>query len=134
MSLRVRTLSLDVVILAVAAHSMALGLALLCFPMWVLKLVGWDYSGEAFWPSQAGLFLILLGTAYAAALCWRPLAWLLIGSKGCAIVFLWAHVLWLGAPRLAGLLGIGDGLMGLVTAVLLISVGRAERREPPPGS
>ena len=134
MSLRVRTLMLNLVILAVAAHSVALGLSLLCFPMWALKLVGWDYSGEVFWPSQAGLFLIILGSAYAAALRWRPLTWLLIGSKACAIVFLTAHVLWLGAPRLAGLLGVGDGLMGLVTAALLVSVERAERTPLPPPS
>jgi hypothetical protein len=124
-----RALLLKLVVLGVAVHSIVLGLCLLCFPTWVLKLVGWEYTGEMFWPSQAGLFLIILGSAYAAALRYRPLIWLLIGSKGCAVVFLWAHVLFLGAPRLAGLLGTGDGLMGLVTAVLFVSVLRGERRQ-----
>jgi len=121
-----RVLALNLVVLAVAAHSVVLGLCLLCFPTWTLKLVGWQYTGEIFWPSQSGLFLIILGSAYAAAVRWRPLVWLLIGSKACAVVFLLAHVIWLDAPHLAGLLGAGDGLMGLVTAVLFASVSRAE--------
>ena len=104
---------LDLFVLAVAAHSVAAGLCLLCCPMWTLRVVGWQYHGELFWPSQAGLFLILLGIAYGAAIRFEPLLWLLVGSKVCAFVFLMAHTIWLDAPRLAARLGIGDGLMGL---------------------
>jgi len=126
-SLRTRTRALNLVILGVAAHSVFLGVCLLSFPTWSLKLVGWEYAGEIFWPSQAGLFLIILGVAYGTALRVRALVWLLIGSKACAVVFLLAHVIWLGAPPLAGLLGIVDGSMGLVTGLLLASVSLAER-------
>jgi hypothetical protein len=127
-SLRVRTLALNLVVLGVAAHSVLLGACLLSFPTWTLKTVGWEYTGEVFWPSQAGLFLLILGSAYAAAVRWRPLVWLLIASKACAVVFLLAHAIWLDAPRLVWLLGAADGLMGLTTAVLLASVRRAEKR------
>jgi len=126
-SLQVRTLALNLAILGVAAHSTLLGVCLLSFPTWTLKVVGWEYTGEVFWPSQAGLFLVILGTAYAAAVRWRPLVWLLIGSKACAVVFLLAHALWLDAPRLVWLLAAGDGLMGLAAAVLLASVHHAEQ-------
>ena len=127
MSMRRRVLALDLMVLAVAGHSLALGLCLLSFPQWALRTVGWEYTGEVFWPSQAGLFLIILGVAYALSVRWRPLVWLLIGSKACAVVFLAAHTIWLDAPPLAGILGLGDGLMGLVTALLLLGVRRAER-------
>ena len=75
-------LALNLVIFAVAGHSMVAGTLLLCCPLWTLKLVGWDYSGQLFWPSQAGLFLALLGAVYAWAICLRALVWFLIASKG----------------------------------------------------
>jgi len=128
-TLRRRVLALDLMILVVAGHSLALGLCLLSFPQWTLRAVGWEYAGEVFWPSQAGLFLIILGVAYATAVRWRPLVWLLIGSKACAIVFLSAHAFWLDAPRLAGYLGLADGAMGLTTALLWLSVRRGPRGE-----
>jgi len=56
-------LVLNALLLAVAAHSIALGFTLLFLPRWALELVGWGYTGQLFWPSQAGLFLMILGTA-----------------------------------------------------------------------
>jgi hypothetical protein len=114
----VANMALNYFVLAVATHSVVVGLCLLCFPMWTLKMVGWQYDGEVFWPSQAGLFLIILGSAYAAAIRYRPLIWLLIFSKFSAIAFLIAHVLFLDAPKLVALLGAGDGAMGLIVGLL----------------
>lgn len=114
----VASLALNYFILAVATHSVFVGLCLLCFPMWTLKMVGWPYDGEVFWPSQAGLFLIILGSAYAAAIRYRPLVWLLIFSKFSAIAFLLAQVLFLDAPKLVALLGVGDGTMGVIVGFL----------------
>ncbi len=128
-----RHMLLNLAVLGVAAHSVALGVCLLSFPAWTLRLVGWEYAGPVFWPSQAGLFLIILGAAYGAAVRYRPLLWLLIGSKGCAFIFLMAHALWLDAPRLAVLLGAGDGAMGLTVALLLRWVDQGERSTPTGG-
>ena len=111
-------MALNYFVLAIATHSVVVGLCLLCFPMWTLKMVGWQYNGEVFWPSQAGLFLIILGSAYAAAIRYRPLVWLLIFSKFSAIAFLIAHVLFLDAPKLVALLGAGDGAMGFTVGLL----------------
>jgi len=129
-----RSLWLRVVTLAVAAHSVTLGVCLLSFPGWTLRLVGWDYSGPIFWPSQAGLFLIILGVAYSAASQSRAMAWLLVGSKGSACVFLMAHALWLDAPRLAILLACVDGSMGLAVAMLLWGAPTEERRDTGTGA
>jgi hypothetical protein len=124
--LRWRQMALRAVVLAVAAHSIGLGLSLLFFPVWALRLVGWHYAGAVFWPSQAGLFLVILGAAYAWAVRLRPLVWLVIGSKACAVLFLGASIAWLGVPRIAALLGSADGLMGLAVALLYWGVIRAE--------
>ena len=117
---------LDLVLLAVAGHSIAVGISLLFIPLWVLNLVRWEYAGQMFWPSQAGLFLIILGVTYAWAIRLRPLLWLIIGSKFSAVVFLLLSVPFLEAPRLVALLGCGDGAMGLAVALLFWAVRRAE--------
>ena len=120
MDYRRRRLLLNLALVGIAAHSVALGVAMLSFPMWTLKVVGWEYSGEIFWPSQSGLFLIILGIAYAFALRHRRMVWLIIGSKASAIVFLLAHVIWLDAPRMVIILGVLDGAMGLSTLLLFL--------------
>jgi uncharacterized MnhB-related membrane protein len=118
-------LALNGLILAVACHSIAGGILLLFFPMWTLRLAGWGYAGEAFWPSQAGLFLALLGSVYALAIRLRALIWFLIASKACAFVFLVLSVVLLKAPKVVLTMAIGDGLMGLCVALAFWKQTRA---------
>ena len=120
-----RQVTLKLLVLAVASHSLAAGILLLFVPLWTLKLVGWDYTGQAFWPSQAGLFLALLGVAYASAIRLQPLIWFLIFSKAGAFVFLLLSVVWLDAPRVVVALAWVDGLMGLSVALVLWKQTRA---------
>ena len=122
----VRRVVLDAVLLVVAAHSIILGLALLFFPLWVLRFVRWEYSGPSFWPSQAGLFLAILGFAYASAIRLRSLIWLLIGSKASALVFLVVSVVVGNAPRVVVLIACGDGAMGLAVALAFWQLKRAQ--------
>ncbi len=117
---------LSLLVLAVAAHSLALGAAFLFFPLRTLALVGWEYSGPVFWPSQAGLFLLILGAAYAGAVRVRAFVWLVIGSKAGAFIFLLASAVWGDAPAIVGLLACGDGLMGGAVAFALWRLKRAE--------
>ena len=117
---------LNLLVLAVASHSIAGGVLLLFFPLWTLKLVGWNFAGQVFWPSQAGLFLALLGGVYASAIRLRALIWFLIISKACAIVFLLLSVVFLHAPKAAIAMAIGDGLMGLSVALVLWKTERAD--------
>ena len=109
---------LNLLVLAVASHSIAGGVLLLFFPLWTLKLVGWNFAGQVFWPSQAGLFLVLLGGVYASAIRLRVLVWFLIVSKACAIVFLLLSFVFLDAPRVVIAMAIVDGLMGLSVALM----------------
>jgi hypothetical protein len=110
---------LNLLVFAVAAHSVVAGVVLMGDPQWMLSTVGWPYEGELFWPRQAGLFLAILGLAYGAALRLPPLVWLVVGSKACAFIFLMTHAIWLDAPRPVWWLGAGDGLMGLSVAAAL---------------
>ena len=116
----------NLVVLAVAAHSIALGMAFLFFPLRTLGLVRWEYTGQVFWPSQAGLFLLILGATYAAAIRLRALVWLVIGSKAGAFIFLLVSALWIDAPQIVALLACGDGLMGLAVALAFWRLRRAE--------
>ncbi len=107
------------VILAIGTHSVGAGLALLLFPSATLELVGWQYRGPQFWPSQAGLFLLILGLLYLAAL-WSPTyIWTIILSKGLAVPFLVVQALYLHADGPVLLLAAGDGLMAAALALAL---------------
>lgn len=110
---------LKLLVIAVAAHSIVAGLLLLFFPLWTLRLTGWNYTGPVFWPSQAGLFLTLLGAVYASAIRWRAAVWFVIISKASAVVFLLLSVLCLGAPGVVVTMALGDGFMGLSVALVL---------------
>lgn len=110
--------ALQLLMLGIAAHSIVAGMLLLLWPLWILRLVGWDYAGQVFWPSQAGLFLALLGGVYAAALRFRPLIWFIVVSKASAVVFLSLSVVFLGAPKVVIAMALGDGLMGLSIAIV----------------
>ena len=82
-----------------------------------------------FFPSQAGLFLLILGMAYATAV-WRPrMAWVVVASKATAVVFLLTESLTSDYPPPGDLrlLGLADGLMGAAVAVMVVWNARGRR-------
>lgn len=111
---------LQLLVGAVAAHSLALGVCMLLVPKWTLGLVGWDLQGPAFFPAQSGLFLMLLGAAYARGVRERSFAWFLVASKGSAVVFLVGAVLLDSAPGIVLLTALLDGLMGAAVLAALL--------------
>ncbi len=107
------------IIAAVALHSLILGTAVLARPAWTLQLAGWQYEGPSFFPAQSGLFLLILGGAYPAAI-WRPaFAWFLVASKAAAVVFLLAEYAFGGGPAMLLPAALFDGLMGLAVPASL---------------
>ena len=112
----------QLIIGAVALHSLILGVAMLLFPTWMLGLVSWEYDGPAFFPSQSGIFLLILGGAYTAALWHQHFAWFLVASKAAAVAFLIGHVAVASAPPIILLQAISDGLM--CAAVLCVVMWR----------
>jgi hypothetical protein len=107
------------VIAAVALHSLVLGTALLARPARTLQLVGWQYEGPSFFPAQSGLFLLILGGAYLAAIWHRQFAWFLVGSKAAAFVFLLAEYATGNGPVMLLPAALLDGLMGLAVAAVV---------------
>ena len=115
------------VISLVALHSIALGWAMLLYPRWTLALCGWEYAGGTFFPAQSGLFLLLLGGAYAAAIQRRSFAWFLVVSKAVAVVFLIAENFRGTAPDRVLVAAVLDGLMGTSVAIACIWEARSRR-------
>jgi hypothetical protein len=110
----------SLIIAAVALHSLVLGTAMLARPAQTLQLAGWQYEGPSFFPAQSGLFLLILGGAYLAAIWHHSFAWFLVASKAAAVAFLLAeYATGNGPPSLlpAALL---DGLMGLAVAAVVV--------------
>ena len=124
--MRPRTLRI-LLVLAVALHSILLGAAMLLFPTRTLDTFGWEYDGPAFFPSQAGIFLLLLGVAYAGAVHHREFAFFLVGSKTCAVVFLVVQYLSNQRQGVVLTAAILDGLMGAAVAAALFLEARSRR-------
>ena len=102
----------QLVVGAVALHSLILGTVLLLFPARTLHLAGWDYDGPLFFPAQAGIFLIILGIAYTIGIWRRSFVWFLIGTKAVAVIFLVSQYLAGTGPALLLLAAVLDGVMG----------------------
>ena len=116
-------------IIVVASHSLILGTALLFAPGEVLAFVQWPVVAELFFVSQAGIFLVILGFAYLAALWHRVLVWLIIGSKLGAVLFLFGQSFFVEARFHLILGGIGDAGLGLLVlvAVMVESGARSDK-------
>jgi len=93
-------------IIIVGMHSLVLGVGMLFAPIRFLSLAGWPYppADDPFFASQSGVFLIILGVAYLAALR-----------------------LFAGAPFQVMLLGGVDACMGLlvISGVMVEQSARA---------
>ena len=123
-----------ITVLLVAGHSMILGATMLFWPAGTLDLFGWDYQGPMFFPAQSGVFLILLGGVFLAAIRHRKLTWFIMASKGAAVVFLvWQHfLLGTAAPTAILLAAAGDGIMGTTVAAFFFWQSRRhECRDAP---
>ena len=116
-------------IIVVAGHSLILGTALLFAPGEVLAFVQWPVVGDLFFVSQAGIFLIILGFAYLAALWHKVFVWLIVGSKLGAVRFLLGQSFFVEARFHLILAGIGDVCLGLLVliAVMVESGARSDK-------
>jgi hypothetical protein len=123
-----------IAVAVVAAHSLVLGAVMLLAPGRLLRFAGWAVPDDLFFASQGGIFLLILGAAYTAALWHRSYVWLLVGSKLAACAFLYAWGLFRGAPFVVMLLGAEDACMGLLvwgTVILSNRVAAARRASAP---
>lgn len=110
-----------VLVLLIGLHSLILGFAMVFLPTRTLGLFGWDYQGPMFFPTQAGVFLILFGILFMIFIWYRRLIWFIIVVKSAAVIFLLSqnYILGPAAPSTILVAAVLDGLMGLSVAGLL---------------
>ncbi len=97
----------------VAAHSLAVGLALLVAPDLATRLAGFGPVVPRFFARQAGVFHLALATGYLVESRRGGVA-LLVSAKALAFAFLMGS--WLAGTSAwsVPVIGLGDGAMGLV--------------------
>ena len=110
---------LRLVILLVGLHSVVLGVAFLLAPVRLARLAGFPELRAAFFVSQSGIFLLVLGICYLLALRDRSLVVVILVSKTLAVLFLLTHVVFLNGPPVLWLLAAGDALMLSATVGVL---------------
>ncbi len=106
------------IISVVSVHSLAMGAALCFAPTLFLHKTGWPYAERFFFPSQSGVFLIILAGGYFAALRYYRMVYFILLSKVVAVVFLGTHYFFLDAPRQL----LTTFIIDLVFAILLTQV------------
>lgn len=117
-------------VVLIAAHTFAIGVVLLAVPAWALRFGGWVVIPPLFFPRQAGLFHLVVGTGYIAEFKRSRGVVLLLVAKVCAAVFLVGASLLSAVPWFVTFAGIADGLMGISVLVARALVSRAEEPLP----
>ena len=109
---------LSVVLYLVALHSFLTGLALVVQPTLLMKLIEFSPICERFFPTQGGVFHILMAVAYImGAVNVKKYYYVIVFSiivKSAATVFLLTYCFTVEFKWIILLFGIGDGLMGLI--------------------
>jgi hypothetical protein len=98
-------------ILLVGAHSCLLGVLMLGAPRAVLGILGFPASLPLFFPSQSGLFLLILGVCYLHAAAQPSYVFVILLSKALAVAFLVVHTVFFAAPPIIWAAASGDALM-----------------------
>ncbi len=114
----------------IAAHTYAVGLALLAVPGWALRFGGWEVVPPLFFPRQAGVFHLILGTGYLVEFRRSRGIVLLLTAKACAAVFLLGATALSHVPWFVTFAGVADGLMGAAALAARALVSRAGARPP----
>lgn len=107
-------------ILLVGAHSCILGLAMLFATRLMVETLGFAASVPIFFPSQSGIFMLILGVFYLRAIADPAFVWTILVSKSLAVAFLLVHVLFLDAPPIIWAAGAGDAAMLAAVAIMVI--------------
>jgi len=111
-------------VVLIALHTYGIGVALLVLPEWALRFGGWETIPPLFFPRQAGVFHLVLGTGYLAEYLRLRSVWLMLIAKACGSIFLLAATLLATVPWFVTFAGVVDGLMGLAVLVAHLEVNR----------
>lgn len=96
----------------------------------MLQVFGFPESPSLFFPSQSGIFLVILGMCYLLALREAAFVKVILFSKALAVVFLFVHGLFFSAPPAIWAAGAGDGAMLIALSAALWRRRRLTVRSP----
>jgi hypothetical protein len=109
-------------VLFTGVHSCLVGIPLIAAPVAVLRTAGFPEPIHPYFPSMAGVFLVILGICYLRAVTEPALVFVILVSKASAVVFLVVQAAWLSAPPVTWVMLVGD-------AAMLASVAILDRRQ-----
>jgi len=92
-------------------------------PTFTTRFFGFPESSFPFFPSQSGIFLVVLGVCYLLALRDTAFVRVIVVSKVSAVAFLVVHAGLLGGPDILWAAAAGDGAM-LAAVLVALSVER----------
>ena len=115
---------LRVLIAVIGIHSTLLGIILLSAPRFMLQTFGFSATGSMFFPSQSGIFLLILGVCYLLALREPAYINVILISKAFAVSFLFAQAAFFSAPPSTWAMFAGDATMLLLLCAALIRHNR----------
>ena len=107
-------------IAVIGIHSSLLGIIMLSAPQFMLRTFGFSETVPIFFPSQSGVFLLILGVCYLLALREPAYVKVILISKAFAVVFLFVHATFLSAPPIIWAMFAGDGAMLFALSAALI--------------
>jgi hypothetical protein len=116
-------------VVLIALHSVVVGLFLTFATEWGARFGGFPSPVPLFFPRQAGAFHFVVAGVYLVEYFHYRGVLMLVVTKSIAVVFLGIVTLVCPAPWVVPLSGVGDGLMGLLVALV-----RRRRRLPLAGA
>ncbi len=111
----------------IGVHSSVLGIVMLLAPRFMLRTFGFPETVPVFFPSQSGIFLLILGVCYLLALREPAFVRVILISKAFAVIFLFTHAAFLSAPPIIWAMFAGDGTMLVALSAALVRRRRAGR-------
>lgn len=125
---------LRAVLVLAALHSAGVGLGLILHPSSVLVWLGYAPVNEPFFPTQGGVFHLVMAMGYGMAahdlVRHRCLVVFAVAVKTIAFVFLLVYWLFVSSLPIVLLSGIGDGLLAAALA-WLYAAWRGQRAPMP---
>ena len=98
-------------VVLIALHSFIVGVAFMIAPEWLVRFGGWSGVDPVFFGRQAGIFHVVLATAYLIEYFRYRGIWVLISAKCYAVLFLGAMCLVEPATWAMAVSAVGDGAM-----------------------
>lgn len=116
-----------ILVVLVALHTLAVGLALVLATRWTLAFGGFPEGSPVFFARQGGAFHLVVGVGYLIEFARHRTVTLILVAKVLAVAFLGASILFAGERAWSVVVSAaGDGAMALVVA-LVHARARAER-------